>query len=102
MLPGKAAASWGMAAEDITITGLEHHEPDVLLAAIGVKPGASLIGFDAGASRAASSKASTGSKCQGAAAFPEPARHGGEASANPSPSGSGAQAYYVIDHIGRR
>ncbi|MFN4142050.1 cell division protein FtsQ/DivIB [Aestuariivirga sp.] len=51
MLPGKAAGLVGMAAEDITISGLEHHEPDVLLAAIGVQPGGSLIGFDAGRAR---------------------------------------------------
>ena len=47
MLPGKAAGVVGMAAEDITITGLEHHEPEMLLAAIGVQPGGSLVGFDA-------------------------------------------------------
>jgi cell division protein FtsQ len=47
-LPGKAAGLVGMAAEDISITGLEHHEPEQLLAAIGVDPGGSLIGFDAG------------------------------------------------------
>jgi cell division protein FtsQ len=47
MLPGKAAGVVGMAAEDITITGLSHHEPEVLLSAIGVAPGGSLIGFDA-------------------------------------------------------
>lgn len=51
MLPGKAAGLVGLAAEDITITGLEHHEPETLLAAIGVQPGASLIGFDAGQAR---------------------------------------------------
>ena len=51
MLPGKLAGLVGMAAEDITITGLEHHEPDMLLGAIGVQPGASLIGFDAGHAR---------------------------------------------------
>jgi cell division protein FtsQ len=51
MLPGKAAGLVGLAAEDITITGLEHHEPEMLLAAIGVQPGASLIGFDAGRAR---------------------------------------------------
>jgi cell division protein FtsQ len=51
MLPGKAAGLVGLAAEDITITGLEHHEPEVLLSAIGVQPGASLIGFDAGHAR---------------------------------------------------
>ena len=47
MLPGKAAGVVGMAAEDITISGLAHHDPEVLLAAIGVQPGGSLIGFDA-------------------------------------------------------
>ena len=51
MLPGKAAGLVGLAAEDITITGLEHHEPEMLLGAIGVQPGASLIGFDAGHAR---------------------------------------------------
>lgn len=51
LLPGKAASIVGMAAEDISITGLEHHEPEVLLAAIGIQPGASLIGFDAGHAR---------------------------------------------------
>jgi cell division protein FtsQ len=51
MLPGKAAGLVGLAAEDISITGLEHQEPEVLLAAIGVQPGASLIGFDAGHAR---------------------------------------------------
>ena len=50
-LPGKAAGLVGMAAEDISITGLEHHEPQQLLAAIGVDPGGSLIGFDAGHAR---------------------------------------------------
>ena len=37
----------GMAAQEITITGLEHHEPESLLSAIGVQPGGSLMGFDA-------------------------------------------------------
>ncbi len=51
MLPGKAAGVVGMAAEDITITGLSHHDPEVLLSAIGVSPGGSLIGFDAALAR---------------------------------------------------
>jgi cell division protein FtsQ len=51
MLPGQAAGLVGLAAQDITITGLEHHEPEILLAAIGVQPGGSLIGFDAGHAR---------------------------------------------------
>lgn len=46
-LPGKAAGLVGMAAEDITITGLVYHDPEALLTAIGVSPGGSLIGFDA-------------------------------------------------------
>lgn len=46
-LPGKAASLVGMAAQEITITGLEHHEPETLLSAIGVQPGGSLMGFDA-------------------------------------------------------
>lgn len=46
-LPGKAAGVVGMAAQEITITGLEHHEPESLLAAISVQPGGSLMGFDA-------------------------------------------------------
>lgn len=51
MLPGKAAGIVGMAAEDITISGLSHHDPETLLAAIGVDPGGSLIGFDAAMSK---------------------------------------------------
>ena len=51
MLPGQAASLVGLAAQDISITGLEHHEPEMLLAAIGVQPGGSLIGFDAGHAR---------------------------------------------------
>lgn len=47
LLPGKAAGLVGMAAQEITITGLEHHEPETLLSAVGVQPGGSLIGFDA-------------------------------------------------------
>jgi cell division protein FtsQ len=47
MLPGKAASVVGMAAEEITITGLAHHEPELLLSAIGIQPGGSLMGFDA-------------------------------------------------------
>lgn len=46
-LPGRIASVAGMAASDIKIQGLTHHEPETLLAAIGVTPGGSLIGFDA-------------------------------------------------------
>jgi cell division protein FtsQ len=47
-LPGRMAGIAGMAAEDIKITGLVHQEPEAVLTAIGVAPGGSLIGFDAG------------------------------------------------------
>ncbi|MCB1378202.1 MAG: cell division protein FtsQ/DivIB [Alphaproteobacteria bacterium] len=45
-IPGKLAGVIGMAAEDIKIHGLTHHEPETLLAAVGVVPGGSLMGFD--------------------------------------------------------
>src|SRR4051812_39515475 len=44
-LPGKAAGLLGFAADDIRVTGLVHQEPEMVLSAIGVQPGASLIGF---------------------------------------------------------
>lgn len=37
----------GYAAEDIEISGLTYHSPEHVLQAIGVKPGDSLVGFDA-------------------------------------------------------
>ncbi len=50
-LPGKLSGLVGLAADDIQIAGLVHQEPDVVLSAIGVRPGASLIGFDANIAR---------------------------------------------------
>ncbi len=52
-LTGKLAGVVGLAAEDISITGLTNHDAQQVLDAIGVKPGSSLIGFDARAARAA-------------------------------------------------
>jgi cell division protein FtsQ len=49
---GQISSVVGMAAEDIRITGLNHQNPETVLKALGVKPGASLIGFDANQSRA--------------------------------------------------
>jgi cell division protein FtsQ len=46
-VPGKLSSLIGWAADDIRITGLVHQEPETLLTALGVKPGGSLIGFDA-------------------------------------------------------
>lgn len=55
-LPGKLSGLVGLAADDIQIAGLVHQEPDVVLFAIGVRPGASLVGFDANAARETLSK----------------------------------------------
>jgi cell division protein FtsQ len=45
--PGRLAAVAGFAANDIKVEGLTNHEPEAVLAAINVKPGTSLLGFDA-------------------------------------------------------
>ena len=50
-LPGKLSGLIGLAADDVRISGLAQHEPEVVLAAIGVKPGESLVGFDAARAR---------------------------------------------------
>ena len=47
-VPGHIAGALGFAAGDVRITGLVHQEPESVLAAIGVSPGGSLIGFEAG------------------------------------------------------
>jgi cell division protein FtsQ len=51
-LSGQLSSLVGMAADDIRITGLNHQSSNMVLAAVGVKPGGSLIGFDAAAARA--------------------------------------------------
>jgi cell division protein FtsQ len=53
---GKLAGLAGLAADNIQITGVENHDPAQVLAAIGVKPGASLVGFDAETARRQLSK----------------------------------------------
>jgi cell division protein FtsQ len=50
-IPGKISALVGLAAEDIRISGLTHHDPELLLQALNVKPGGSLLGFDAAQAR---------------------------------------------------
>jgi cell division protein FtsQ len=50
-LPGKIAGFMGQAADDIAITGVEQHDPKSLLPMINVKPGGSLVGFDAARAR---------------------------------------------------
>ncbi len=50
--PGdRFAALVGLAAQDITIAGLTNHDAEQLLKVIGVRPGSSLIGFDAGTAK---------------------------------------------------
>ena len=43
---GRVAGHFGYAAEDIRISGLEWQSPPAVLAAIGVSPGGSLMGFE--------------------------------------------------------
>jgi cell division protein FtsQ len=50
--PGEIAGLFGLAAIDIELSGLAHHDPQEVLAYIGVKPGSALIGFDAKKARA--------------------------------------------------
>jgi len=50
-LSGKMASWVGLAAVDIRVSGLTHHDPELLFHALGVRPGASLIGFNAGEAR---------------------------------------------------
>jgi cell division protein FtsQ len=46
-IPGKMSSLVGLAADDIRIKGLVHQDPEMVLAALGIKPGGSLVGFDA-------------------------------------------------------
>ena len=48
---GKLAGFAGLAADNIEMSGLTNHAPVQVLSAIGVKPGASLVGFDAETAR---------------------------------------------------
>ena len=50
-LPGRVASLVGLAADHIQITGLNQHEPDEVLAALSLKPGKSIVGFDASVAR---------------------------------------------------
>ncbi len=46
-IAGKLASLVGMAADDIQITGIEHHDPALVLSLIHVSAGGSLMQFDA-------------------------------------------------------
>jgi cell division protein FtsQ len=50
-ISGKFASLVGMAAEDIRVSGFTHHDPELVFHAMGVRPGASLVGFDAAEAR---------------------------------------------------
>jgi cell division protein FtsQ len=50
-LPGRVASVVGLAADEIEINGIGQHDPQEVLAAVDVKPGASLLGFDASLAR---------------------------------------------------
>jgi cell division protein FtsQ len=46
-LPGKLSSLIGLASDDIRISGLTYHDPQILLTALNVTPGGSLVQFDA-------------------------------------------------------
>jgi cell division protein FtsQ len=46
-MPGQLAGMFGLAATDIELTGLHHHDSREILDHIDVRPGGPLIGFDA-------------------------------------------------------
>jgi cell division protein FtsQ len=50
-LPAQISSYFGYAAEDVRIRGLTRKRPEAVLKAIGVKPGGSLLGFDANHAR---------------------------------------------------
>lgn len=50
-LPGRVSSIVGLAADDIQISGLVQHNVQEVLATLHVKPGASLLGFDADVAR---------------------------------------------------
>jgi cell division protein FtsQ len=50
-LSGAMAGVVGLAADNIQISGLSQHDPQQLLAALNIRPGSSMIGFDANLAR---------------------------------------------------
>ena len=52
-LPVRLASIVGLAADHIQISGLAQHDPEEILAALDLRPGKSIIGFDASAARKA-------------------------------------------------
>ncbi|MBL8908963.1 MAG: cell division protein FtsQ/DivIB [Rhizobiales bacterium] len=48
---GRIASLFGFAADGIRISGLKYHDAEAVLTPIGVRPGGSLIGFDAANAR---------------------------------------------------
>ena len=50
-LPAQISSWFGYAAEEVRIRGLERMPPEAVMKAIGVKPGGSLLGFDANHAR---------------------------------------------------
>ncbi len=50
-IPDKFASLIGLAADDIRISGLTHHDPEMLLRTLDLRPGGSLLGFDANQAR---------------------------------------------------
>ena len=50
-MPGRLASLVGLAADDIKVSGLVHHDGQSVINALGIVPGSSLVAFDANAAR---------------------------------------------------
>lgn len=98
-LPGKFAGLFGLAADDIRITGLVHQEPEHVLSAIGVAPGSSLIGFDAALARQLLENLDWVASAKVARLFPNQLEIV-IAEREPFAIWRRAESYYVIDRTG--
>jgi cell division protein FtsQ len=98
-LPGKAAGLVGFAADDVRISGLVHQEPEQVLAAIGVTPGGSLVGFDAGKARSLLENLDWVSSARVTRAFPNQLEIS-LVEREPFAIWQRDGAHYVIDHTG--
>jgi len=98
-VPGKLSSLVGWAADDIRITGLVHQDPAMLLTALGIKPGGSLIGFDAANAKALLENLDSVSTATVQRSFPNQLEISVEERV-PFAVWQRAGSYYVIDRSG--
>ena len=98
-VPGKLSSLVGWAADDIRITGLVHQEPEMLLTALGIRPGGSLIGFDTANAKALLENLDWVSTATVQRSFPNQLEISVEERV-PFAVWQRAGSYYVIDRLG--